>query len=225
LRDALRLDPVAFVYEPRSSSYLGASVTPGRRDELAALLAGTDTLVIEDDGLGELSAFDYHGVAELLPDQSVLVRSYSKSHSPDLRLGVMAGAAEPIERVRVYRQFGSGWTSRLLQNALAWLLEDKKSRDTVAAARTTYRKRRERLAGLLAAREVPTTSVDGLAIWVPVRREHEALLVLASHGIAAAGASASWTRPAPPAIRIATGLPIPDADRVADAIALAVQAR
>jgi hypothetical protein len=67
--------------------------------------------------------------------------------------------------------------------------------------------------------------VDGLAIWVPVRSEHEALLVLASHGIAVAGASSSWTRTAPPAIRVATGIPIPDADRVADAIALAVQAR
>jgi len=225
LREALEHDPVAFVYEPRSSSHLGASVTPSRRDELAALLAGTDTLVVEDDGLGELSSFDYHGVAEVLPDQSVLVRSYSKSHSPDLRLAVMAGAAEPIERVRVYRQFGSGWTSRLLQNALAWLLQDELSTSTVATARTTYRERREHLTGLLATRRVEATGVDGLALWIPVRSEHEALLVLASHGIAAAGANASWTKPGPPAIRIATGLPIPEPDRVADAVALAVQAR
>ncbi|MFI5695430.1 aminotransferase class I/II-fold pyridoxal phosphate-dependent enzyme [Kribbella sp. NPDC051586] len=225
LRDALGHDPVAFVYEPRSSSRLGASVTPSRRDELAALLAGTDTLVIEDDGLGDLSAFEYHGVAEVLLEQSVLVRSYSKSHSPDLRLGVMAGAAEPIERVRVYRQFGSGWTSRVLQNALAWLLEDEASMSTVAAARTTYRERREHLIKLLADRGVEAHGVDGMAVWVPVRSEHEALLVLASHGIAVAGSSASWTRPGPPAIRVATGLPIPHPTQVADAIALAVQAR
>jgi DNA-binding transcriptional MocR family regulator len=225
LRDAMRQDPAVFVYEPRSSSHLGASVTPSRRDELAAILAGTDTLVVEDDGLGDLSAFEYHGVAEVLPAQSVLVRSYSKSHSPDLRLGVMAGAAEPIERVRVYRQFGSGWTSRMLQNALAWLLEDEQSMSTVAAARTTYRERREHLMQLLADRDVEATGVDGLAIWVPVRSEHEALLVLASHGIAVAGASASWTRPGPPSIRVATGHPIPHPARVAEAIALAVQAR
>ncbi|WP_165547280.1 PLP-dependent aminotransferase family protein [Kribbella sindirgiensis] len=225
LREALQQDPVAFVYEPRSSSHLGASVTPARRDELAALLAGTGTLVVEDDGLGELSSFDYHGVAEVLPDQSVLVRSYSKSHSPDLRLAVMAGAAEPIERVRVYRQFGSGWTSRLLQNALAWLLQDEFATSAVATARTTYRERREHLAGLLSARGLEPTGVDGLAVWVPVRSEHEATLVLASHGIAVAGANASWTKPGPPAIRIATGLPIPDPERVADAVALAVQAR
>jgi DNA-binding transcriptional MocR family regulator len=225
LRDALRHDPVAFLYEPRSSSRLGASVTVERRDELAALLAGTDTLVVEDDGLGELSAFEYHGVAEVLPAQSVLVRTYSKSHSPDLRLALMAGAPEAIERIRVYRQFGSGWTSRFLQNALAWLLLDADAQAAVAHARTTYRERREHLVSLLAARGVQSTGVDGLAIWVPVRSEHEALLVLASHGIAVAGASASWTKPGPPAIRIATGLPIPEPDRVADAVALAVQAR
>ncbi len=225
LRDALQQDPVAFIYEPRSSSHFGASVTPSRRDELAALLAGTDTLVIEDDGLGELSSFEYHGIAEVLPEQSVLVRSYSKSHSPDLRLAVMAGAAEPIERVRVYRQFGSGWTSRVLQNALAWLLDDDLSKTAVATARTTYRERRDHLTELLAVRGVQATGVDGLAIWVPVRSEHEALLVLASHGIAVAGASASWTKPGPPAIRVATGLPIPAPDQVADAVARAVQAR
>lgn len=225
LREALRNDPVAFVYEPRSSSHLGASVTPQRRDELAALLAETDTLVVEDDGLGELSSFEYHGVAAVLPERSVLVRSYSKSHSPDLRLGIMAGAREPIERVRVYRQFGSGWTSRFLQNALAWLLDDEESRAAVARARTTYRERREHLAGLLAERGVQSSGVDGLAVWVPVRSEHEALLVLASHGIAVAGASASWSRPGPPAIRVATGRPIPSPDRVAAAVTLAVQAR
>lgn len=225
LREALRSDPVAFVYEPRSSSHLGASVTPQRRDELAALLTDTDTSIVEDDGLGELSSFEYHGVAEVLPQRSVLVRSYSKSHSPDLRLGIMAGAREPIERVRVYRQFGSGWTSRILQNALAWLLEDEDSKAAVARARTTYRERRENLAGLLAERGVQASGVDGMAVWVPVRSEHEALLVLASHGIAVAGASASWSRPAPPAVRVATGLEIPSPERVADAIALAVQAR
>ncbi|TDO47729.1 DNA-binding transcriptional MocR family regulator [Kribbella sp. VKM Ac-2527] len=225
LREALRSDPVAFVYEPRSSSRLGASVTPERRDELVSLLAGTDTLVIEDDGLGELSAFPYYGVAAALPERSVLVRSYSKSHSPDLRLGIMAGAAEPIERVRVYRQFGSGWTSRFLQNALAWLLMDEDTKVAVDRARTAYQERREQLIGLLKVQGVESDGVDGLAVWVPVLSEHEALLVLASHGIAVAGAGASWTRPGPPAIRVAIGLEIPEPERVAAAIALAVQAR
>jgi len=225
LRQALRSRPVAFVYEPRSSSRSGATLTPRRRDELAALLAGTGVLVVEDDGLGELSAEPYHGVAAVLPDSSVLVRSYSKSHSPDLRLAVLAGAADAVERVRVYRQFGAGWTSRLLQNALAWLLTDPASVAAVDRARDVYRERREAMAALLASRGVTAHGRDGLAVWVPVRSEHEALLVLASHGIAVATAKESWTRPGPPAVRVATGLPVPSPDVVADTLALAVQAR
>jgi DNA-binding transcriptional MocR family regulator len=225
LREAMTSQPVAFVYEPRSSSRLSASVTPARRDALAEILAVNGTLVIEDDGLGELSSQPYHGVAEVLPAQSVLVRSYSKSHSPDLRLAVMAGARDAIERVRVYRQFGAGWTSRFLQNALAWSLTDEASRAAVAVARQTYRERREFMTALLAERGVRSHGRDGLGVWVPVRSEQEALLVLASHGIAVATAREGWTRPAPPAVRIATGLPIPRPEAVADALALAVQAR
>jgi len=225
LAEAMRAQPVAFVYEPRSSSFLGAGLTPERRDELAAVLEGTGVLVIEDDGLGELSAQPYHGLGEVLPQQTVLVRTYSKSHGPDLRLAIMAGAADPVERARVHRQFGAGWTSRLLQNALAWLLADDASRAAVDDAREVYRHRREAMLALLAERDVPARGVDGLAIWVPVRSEPEAQLVLASHGLAVATATESRTRPGPPAIRVATGIAIPAPHAVADALARAVRAR
>lgn len=56
---------------------------------------------------------------------------------------------------------------------------------------------------------MPARGVDGLAIWVPVRSEPEAQLVLASHGVAVATATESRTRPGPPAIRVATGIAIP----------------
>jgi DNA-binding transcriptional MocR family regulator len=225
LADAMAMQPVAFVYEPRSSSFLGASLTRDRRDDLAAILATSGTLVIEDDGLGELAAAPYHGLGELLPQQTVLVRSYSKSHGPDLRLAVMAGAGDPIERARVHRQFGTGWTSRILQNALAWLLGDDATRETIHRARDTYRARREALLGLLAQRGVPARGTDGLAVWIPVRSEPEAQLVLASHGIAVATGTESRTRPGPPAIRVSTGIQIPHPHAVADALALAVRAR
>lgn len=225
LRQAMASRPVAFVYEPRSSSRLGASVTPQRRDELAAILEPEGILVIEDDGLGELSSQPYHGVGECLPDQTALVRTYSKSHSPDLRLAVMAGAHDAIERVRVYRQFGAGWTSRLLQNALAYLLQDDDARACVDRARLVYQERRDSMLRRLADRDVAAHGVDGLGIWVPVHSEHEAQLVLASHGIAVLTAAGSWTRPGAPAIRVSTGLPVPEPEAVADALALAVRAR
>lgn len=225
LRSALRHQPAAFVYEPRSSSRLSSNLTAQRRDELAAILSDANVLVIEDDGLGELSCSPYHGLGNLLPDATVLVRSYSKSHGPDLRMGVLGGAGEPIERARIYRTFGPGWTSLILQNALAWLLTDAGARESVVHARETYRQRRERFSTMLAERDVQVPDADGLAVWVPVLNEHQAQLVLASHGIAVATAGESWTRPGPPAIRVATGLAIPNEDAVADRVALAVLAR
>ena len=225
LADAVRAQPVAFVYEPRSSSFLGSSITPPRRDEIAGILEGTGILVVEDDGLGELAGQPYHGLGELLPHQTVLVRTYSKSHGPDLRLAVLAGAGEAVERVRVHRQFGAGWTSRLLQNALAWLLTDAPSRASVDHAREVYRSRRDAMLALLSERGVPARGADGLAVWVPVRSEQEAQLVLASHGIAVATSAESRTRPGEPTIRVSTGIAVPDPEAVADALALAVRAR
>lgn len=221
---AMRKQPAAFVYEPRTSSRLGASLTEGRRDQLARVLSTGTPLVIEDDGLGELSDAPYHGMAPLLPHSTVLVRTYSKSHSPDLRLAVMGGAAAPLERARLYRQFGTGWTSRILQNALAWMLLDPACHARITTARETYAERRQALLRLLADRGVTNANETGLAIWVSVLNEREALLVLASHGIAVAGGADSRTRPGPAALRIGTGLPIPNIEQVADAIALAATA-
>ncbi|MFC7405792.1 aminotransferase class I/II-fold pyridoxal phosphate-dependent enzyme [Georgenia alba] len=225
LRAALRHRPVAFVYEPRDSSWAGATLTTERRDELAAILEPRDVLVIENDPWGDLSEVAYRGLGAVLPHRTVMVRSYSKSHSPDLRLGVMGGASAPVERVRAYRHFGDGWTSRILQNALAWMLTDEHTRAAVAHARTVYQERRARFADLVRERGLEVRGGGHLALWVPVLAEHPAALVLASHGVATMGVGASWYGRPPAGIRIVTSLPIPDVERVADAVALAAQAR
>lgn len=224
LRSALGRQPVAFVYEPRNSSCAGATVSPERQRELATALKPYDTLVIEDDAWGPLRDEPYHGVGALLPHRTVLVRSYSKSHSPDLRLGVMGGPRNPIERAHLYRHFGDGWTSRILQNALAWMLQDPVSQRAVTHAREVYRARRNYFVSLLEERGLQALGGDNLALWVPVTDERHAMLALASYGIAVGENSANWTGPAPPGIRVATSLEIPQAERVADAIAAAAKA-
>lgn len=224
LARALTHKPVAFIYEPRNSAWAGATVSPERQRILAGMLQDEDLIVIEDDGWGPLSPEPYHGVGALLPHKTVLVCSYSKSHSPDLRIGVMGGAADPVERARVYRHFGDGWTSRILQGALAWMLTDPTSQAAVARAAEVYTERRERFAALLRERGLEVRGGDNLALWVPVLSEVQAMLVMASHGIATIGVSSSYARRGTQGVRVVTANDIPELDKVADVIALAAQA-
>lgn len=224
LAEALTHKPVAFIYEPRNSAWAGATVTAQRQAELAALLEDRDLLIIEDDAWGSLSPEPYHGVGALLPEKTVFVRSYSKSHSPDLRIAVLGGAAGPVERVRVFRHFGDGWTSRILQNALAWMLTDPASQEAVVHAAEVYTERRQRFAALLRERGLEVHGGDNLALWVPVRSEVQAMLVMASHGIATIGVSSSYARRGPQGVRVVTANHIEHLEQVADVIALAAQA-
>ncbi|WP_332760640.1 PLP-dependent aminotransferase family protein [Pseudarthrobacter sp.] len=226
LKQALTKQPVAFIYEPCANSRSGTNMTPERRDLIAEVLRDTRVLIIEDDGLGDLALGPYAGLGALLPSQTVLVRSYSKSHGPDLRLAVVGGPAEPMERARLYRQFGAGWTSRTLQNALAWMLTSDAVRAQVQRARTEYAKRRTQMAELLADRGVVVESHDdGLGLWVPVLNEQQALLVLASHGVAAGGASGGAIRSGHrQSIRLAIGKQLERPDEVADLYAMASRA-
>lgn len=224
LRRALGSDPVAFVYEPRAGSGTGAALTPERASELAALLRPTSVLVVEDDGVGEVSALPYAGLGPLLPEQTVLVRSYSKSHGPDLRLAVVGGPADALTRAHSSRQFGAGWTSRLLQDSLAWMLQDAASRACVDRAAEVYRERREHLISLLADQGVQIHNRDGLALWVPVLDETQALVALASHGIAAIPGTQFRMRAGPPAVRVSISHRLDDPQFVADALVRAARA-
>ena len=73
------------------------------------------------------------------PAQTVHVRSFSKSHGPDLRLAAVGGAAEVIDAVTTRRMLGPGWSSRILQSVLLAMLGDPKTIEQIEAARRHLR--------------------------------------------------------------------------------------
>ncbi|MGO4690564.1 aminotransferase class I/II-fold pyridoxal phosphate-dependent enzyme [Glaciibacter sp. 2TAF33] len=224
LRHALKSRPVAFIYEPRSGSRSGSTLSAERHAELAAVLDGTDCLIIEDDGLGDLNLHPGVSLGTVFPDRSVVVRSYSKSHGPDLRTAVMGGAELPIERARLYQQFGAGWTSRMLQGALAWMLTDADTRARVDHARQVYKGRRVQMATLLGERGLNVKPRDGLSLVVPLLSEQQGLLVLASYGIATETGREGSILTHSPVARLGIGQELADPERVADAYAMAARA-
>jgi DNA-binding transcriptional MocR family regulator len=122
--------------------------------------------------------------------------------------------------VQSYRSFSSGWSSRLLQAAAAFLLNDPATTALVAQARDVYAMRRDALAARLVERGIDLPSSDGLCLWIPVAAEQFALVTLAAHGIAVLPGSKCSTRPIA-RIRLATCILKDRYDYVADAVALA----
>ncbi|WP_281884036.1 aminotransferase-like domain-containing protein [Agromyces rhizosphaerae] len=187
LAAALLRRPAAVLLQPRAQNPTGASMTPERAEALAGVIRNApDTdhlLVVEDDHSGLISTEGDVTLGTWLPERVVHVRSFSKSHGPDLRIAALGGPRHLVERVIARRMIGPGWTSRMLQGILLDLLTDGASIDAVAEARRQYYTRQRALGDALRARGVDVAPADGINLWVPVLSERSALVQLAAGGI------------------------------------------
>ncbi len=158
LEAALERDPVALFLQPRAHNPAGVSMSARRSAELARLLRPTNVWLVEDDHSGDIAKAPDVSLGTHLPNRTVHIRSYSKSHGPDLRLAAVGGAGEVVTRLAERRLLGPGWSSRLLQAVLVELLSDDTARAAVASARTTYARRR---AAMVAALDRARRGDDG----------------------------------------------------------------
>jgi DNA-binding transcriptional MocR family regulator len=228
LKEALASPARAVLWQPRAQNPTGVSTSAGRVQELADVLAGAGsdpgTLVIEDDSASAISTSPDVTLGSALPGQTVHIRSWSKSHGPDLRLAAMSGPKGLLAEVRRLRQLGQGWSSRLLQRVLVHLLTDPASQAQVAAAQQEYAGRREAFVARLAAAGVGLACADGLNAWVPVYDESAALVRLASQGIGVApGSPFNVLSEEQGHVRVTVGLLGEHLDEVADQVAAAAR--
>jgi DNA-binding transcriptional MocR family regulator len=188
LTAALQAPTCGIFLQPRAHNPTGISMTAERVAAVAQVVrvSGTGALVVEDDSAGDISTSPDISVGTFLPEETLHIRSYSKSHGPDLRLAAMSGPLDTMAAIRHHRELGQGWSSRLLQRVLLSLLTDAGSIAEVAAARDEYARRRREFVRELVTAGIPVTVGDGLNVWVPVRDETAALMRLAAHGIGVA---------------------------------------
>lgn len=207
LAEALRGPVAAIFLQPRAHNPTGVSMTRERAAVLAGMVAGTDAVVVEDDSAGAIACTPAISLGEWLPDQTVHIRSFSKSHGPDLRLAALSAPDELMQRILARRQLGQGWSSRVLQRILLSLLTDPQSVAAVERARDSYSDRRHRLATALRAEGVPVNGADGINLWLPVQDETAAIVRLASRGIGAAPGTPFTLLPEPAGhLRVTCGL-------------------
>ena len=203
---ALDRQPVAVFLQPRAHNPTGVTTTKRRMKALAAALARSSAIVIEDDHSGDIATGTLVSIGSWLPQRTVHVRSYSKSHGPDLRLAAVGGAGAVVSAVANRRLLGPGWSSRILQAVLLEMLDDKPTIAAVAAARREYARRRHLVATVLADRGVAVTGSDGINLWMAVADERSALVTLAAQGIGAAPGEPFQVRSDNAHLRVTVGL-------------------
>jgi DNA-binding transcriptional MocR family regulator len=226
LEAALRLEPVAVFLQPRAHNPTGISMSADRSMQLAAVLASHQAVIIEDDHSGDIATGADVSIGRHLPDRTVHVRSYSKSHGPDLRIAAVGGSADVIDPMVSRRMLGPGWTSRLLQAVLVELLTDPAARAAVLRARSTYALRSLAVRTGLAGEGVVSTTGDGINAWVEVTDERSALITLAALGVRVSPGSPFMVDGTPSRhIRVTTGvLDERDADQLQHVVSALVAA-
>ena len=215
------------VFQPRANNPTGVSTSPERLDHISDFLGRhPDVFVIEDDSSGEIASHPAATLAARHPDRVVHIKSYSKSHGPDLRMAALAGPSAVVDAVVVRRLLGPVWTSRILQRTLLGLLTDDTVVEGVRAAAREYDRRRTNLATGLAERGVAVGGRHGINVWVPVDDERDAMVVLASHGVGVAPGSPFQLLPSEaPHIRVTLATEPPSWARLCDQIAEASTTR
>jgi DNA-binding transcriptional MocR family regulator len=225
LQTALELDPVAIFLQPRAHNPTGTSMSKLRSSELAALLSTSQTWIIEDDHSGDISMAPDVSVGQFLPQKTVHIRSYSKSHGPDLRLAAIGGASSVIDPLISRRMLGPGWSSRLLQHLLVELLTNTDSMETVSRAREEYAFRATHFREALIDLGLDPSPGDGINVLVPVDDEQSTLLNLAATGIRVAPGRPFLTgKGHSPGIRVTTAALPTDAPKISHIAASIAQA-
>lgn len=213
-------DGVSAVFlQPRAHNPTGVTTTRRRAKQLAAVLARTTAVVVEDDHSGDIASGTLVSIGTHLPGQTVHLRSYSKSHGPDLRLAAVGGAGDVVNAVANRRLLGPGWSSRILQAVLLEMLDHQPTIDAVGSARHEYARRRSAVTSVLHDLGVSYTGTDGINLWMHVTDERSALITLAAQGIGAAPGEPFMVLPDTPSLRVTVGLIDHDLDRIAEVLA------
>jgi DNA-binding transcriptional MocR family regulator len=222
LREAGRVSAVFL--QPRAQNPTGISLSAERAEELARVTRRWNAVVVEDDSAGAVAATGPRSLGRWLPERTVHVRSFAKSHGPDLRLAALSAPPDIAAEITALRQRGQGWSSRLLQRLLLGLLTDPASVQAVADARAAYADRRARSVAALAEHGIAVGGTDGINLWVPVDDETAAVVGLASRGIGVAPGAPFAVRPGQaPHVRVTAGLLADGQAEVAAAIAAAAR--
>lgn len=173
LASVLEKHPSRFFYGvPNAQNPSGVTYSEEKRRAIADLLAGTETLFVEDDAYGELR-FDGRSLPSLrtyLPEKTIITGSFSKIVTPGLRMGWISAPREIIEQVNVAKQASDLHSNVLAQRIIARYLEENDLDAHIERIIGEYRARRDLMLSCIGESFPADISVTkpegGMFLWV-----------------------------------------------------------
>ena len=129
----------------------GISYSDDNRQAVAQLIRGSSCLVIQDDPYGDLRFTGSRRASfkRLLPENTVLLGSFSKTVAPALRLGWLVAPPQIMEKVIVAKQAADLHTDYLAQRILYRFLRDNDIDAHIATIIHQYGKQKETMVGAI----------------------------------------------------------------------------
>jgi 2-aminoadipate transaminase len=127
LQQTLKTSNAKLMYTvPNFQNPSGISYTDENRREVAQCLAATKTLLIEDNPYGELrfSGEEKQSFKAFLPEQTILLGSFSKTVVPSFRLGWIVAPKVLMEKLIIAKQAGDLHSNYFCQRVLHRYLQD-----------------------------------------------------------------------------------------------------
>ncbi len=125
---------------PNFQNPSGISYSEATRRDIAEVINGTSTLLIEDDPYGEIrfSGTPKSSFKTLLPENTILLGSFSKIVSPGVRLGWLVAPEPLMEKILVAKQAADLHTSYFVQCLVYQYMTDNDVEEHIKLIRESY---------------------------------------------------------------------------------------
>jgi 2-aminoadipate transaminase len=165
--------PVSLFYGvPNSQNPSGITYSEERRKELAQVLRNHGVLFVEDDAYGELnfSGTSLLSMQTFLPDQTIIIGSFSKILAPGMRMGWVVAPHEIMEQLVVAKQASDLHSNYLSQRIACEYLLKSDIDSHIRKIRAAYQHQRDVMIRMLEEEFPETVSwthpLGGMFIWV-----------------------------------------------------------
>jgi 2-aminoadipate transaminase len=161
-----------FYTVPNFQNPSGVSYSEEKRQMVAKLVSRTNTCLVEDDPYGELryAGTPKSSFAQLLPEQTILLGTFSKTVVPGFRLGWIVLPDALYDKVLIAKQAADLHTNNFAQQVMYRYLRDNDTQKHIKCVREAYGKQANAMMNALKKyfpSEVKFTKPEGgMFLWV-----------------------------------------------------------